>query len=158
MKANTKKSVKCFTTHRSLIGRPRFVIKYDQLKMLLEHRFSVQQIANMLGVSVSTVHRRMEEFNLSVSASYATITDYELDSLVSDIQHHFPMCGNCQMEGQLARVQQRHIREAQRRVDPEGSMLRRLNALQRRVYKVAAPLSLAHGRQPSIDKWMATIN
>ena len=35
------------------IGHPRFVIKYDQLKMLLEHHFSVPQIANMLGVSVS---------------------------------------------------------------------------------------------------------
>lgn len=102
----------------------------------------------MLGVSVSTVQWRMGEFDLSVSATYATLTDNELDSLVSDIQHHFPMCGNHQMEGQLLawgfRIQQHRIREAQRRVDPEGSILRRLNALQRRVYKVAAPLSLWH--------------
>ena len=55
----------------------------------------------MLGVSVSTVQWRMGEFDLSVSATYATLTDNELDSLVSDIQHHFPMCGNHQMEGQL---------------------------------------------------------
>ena len=40
------------------------------------------------------------------------------------------------------RIQHR-IREAQR-IDPEGSVLRCLNALQRRVYKVAAPLSLWH--------------
>ena len=36
------------------------------------------------------------------------------------------------------------MRESQRRVDPEGSMLRRLCAIQRRVYKVAAPRSLYH--------------
>ena len=70
------------------------------MKMLLEH-FTVPQKANMLGVSVSTVRRRMAEFDLPVSATFATLTDDELDSLVSDIQHHFTKCGNCQMEGQL---------------------------------------------------------
>lgn len=110
-------------TEEGFIGRPRYIIKYDQLKMLLEHRFTVPHIANMLGVSVSTVRRRMAEFDLSVAATYATLTDDELDSLVSNIQNHFPNCGNRQMEGQLLargfRIQHR-IREAQRRADPEG--------------------------------------
>ena len=99
----------------------------------------------MLNVSISTVRRRMSEYGLSVSATYASLSD---DSLVADIQHHFPMCGNRQMQGQLLargfRVQQHRVRDSQRRVDPEGSVLRRLNALHRRVYKVAAPLSLWH--------------
>ena len=69
--------------------------------MLLEHRFTVPHIANMLRVSVSTVRRRMAEFDFSVAATYATLTDDELDSLVSNIQNHFPICGNRQMEGQL---------------------------------------------------------
>ena len=102
----------------------------------------------MLGVSVSTVQQHMTEFDLPISATYATLTDDELDSLVSNIQNHFPNCGNRRMEGQLLalgfRIQQHRIQEAQRRVDPEGSMLRRLNALQRHVYMVAAPLSLWH--------------
>lgn len=114
--------------------------------MLLEHQFTVPQIATMLGVSVSTV-QRMTEFNFSVSATYATLTD-ERDSLVSDIQHIFLNRENRQMEGQLLargfRIQRHCIREAQRRIDPEGSVLRRLDALQRWVYKVAAPLSLWH--------------
>ena len=133
-------------TEEGFIGRPRYIIKYDQLKMLLEHRLTVPHIANMLGVSVSTVRQRMAEFDLPVAATYATLTDDELDSLVSNIQNHFPNSGNRQMEGQLlARGFRIHrIQEAQRRVDPEGSILRRLNALQRCVYKVAAPLSLWH--------------
>ena len=103
------------------IGRPKFSISCKQLSMLLEHRFSVPQIANMLGVSVSTV-RRITDYNLSVSATYATITSGELDSLVGEIQTQLPMCGNRQMQGHLLargyRIQQHRIREAQRRVDP----------------------------------------
>ena len=68
----------------------------------------------MLGLCVSTVRRRMAEFHLSVSATYATLTDDELNSLVMiNIQYHFPMCGNGQMEGQLLaqgfRIQQQFI-------------------------------------------------
>ena len=103
------------------IGRPKFSISCKQLSMLLEHRFSVPQIANMLGVSVSTV-RRITDYNLSVSATYATITSGELDSLVGEIQTQLPMCGNRQMQGHLLargyRIQQHRMREAQRRVDP----------------------------------------
>ena len=36
------------------IGRPKFCISQKQLSMLLEHRFRVPQIADLLGVSVST--------------------------------------------------------------------------------------------------------
>lgn len=130
------------------IGRPKFCISCDQLSMLLEHQFSVPQISELLGVSVSTVRRRMAEYNLSVSATYASITSNELDSLVREIQTQFPMCGNRQMQGHLLargyRIQQHRIREAQRRVDPQGSVLRRLNAIRRRVYSVPAPLSLWH--------------
>ena len=51
------------------MGRPRFVINSEQLSMLLEHRFSVPQIADMFAVSVSTVHCRMSEYGLSVGAT-----------------------------------------------------------------------------------------
>lgn len=58
------------------------------------------------------------------------------------------MCGNWQMQGHLPargyHIQQHRIREAQQRIDPQGSVLRRLNAIRRRVYSVPAPLSLWH--------------
>ena len=67
---------------------------------------------------------------------------------VSEIQYMFPMCGNLQMLGHLhyrgLRVQQVRVRESLRRVDPEGSMIRRLCTINRRAYRVDAPLSLWH--------------
>ena len=87
------------------MGRPRFDINREQITFLLQNRFTFPQIADMLGVSVRTVRRRMSEISLSVSAHYADITDSDLDSVVADIQHTFPMCGNRQMQGHLlARV------------------------------------------------------
>ena len=78
----------------------------------------------------------------------AHLDDDELDTLVREIQYQFPVCGNRQMQLQLlvrgVQVQQHRIRESQRRVDPQGSVLRWLHAIQRRVYKVAAPRSLWH--------------
>jgi hypothetical protein len=131
-----------------IIGRPKFCIGLEQLSMLLEHRFSVPQIADMLGVSVSTIRRRMTEYGLSVAATYSSLSDDDLDTLTKEIQQIFPMCGNRQMMGQLLargiRVQQYRVRESQRRIDPEGSMLRRLNSIHRRVYKVYAPRALYH--------------
>lgn len=112
-----------------VIGRPKFCIGLEQLSMLLEHRFSVPQIADMLGVSVSTIRRRMTEYGLSVAATYSTLSDDDPDTLTKEIQQIFPMCGNRQMMGQLlargVRVQQYRVRESQRRIDPEGSILRR---------------------------------
>ena len=130
------------------VGRPCFQIPRDQLTYLIENGFSVPQISEMIGVSIQTIHRRMSEYGLSISAQYSILTDYELDSIVSDIQSQFPMCGNRQMQGHLLsrryRVQQTRIREAQRRIDPQGAIIRWLHALNRREYNVPAPHSLYH--------------
>ena len=42
-------------------GRPRFFVPRDHLEYLVENRFTVPQIAEMIGVSPRTVHRRMAE-------------------------------------------------------------------------------------------------
>ena len=47
------------------VGRPYYDISYHQLETLISIRFSVPQIAELFGVSVSTI-RRMTEFDLSV--------------------------------------------------------------------------------------------
>ena len=105
-------------------------------------------MADMLGVSVRTVRRRMCEYGLSIRAQYTTISNEELDGIVRVIQQQFPMCGNRQMQGHLLsrgiRIQQSRIRESQRRVDPDGALIRRLHVLNRREYSVPAPLSLYH--------------
>ena len=135
-------------SYTGLVGRPKFAIPRQQLVYLIENNFSVPQISEMLGVSIRTIRRRMTEYGLSVAAQYATLTDDDLDQLVHSIQEQFPMCGNKQMQGHLlsrgVKVQQLRIRESQRRLCPEGTLLRRLGYLQRRKYRVAGPRSLYH--------------
>ena len=53
-----------------MVGRPRLEIPYEQLSFPIENRFSVPhvQIADMMGVSIRTIHRRMNEYGLSIHA------------------------------------------------------------------------------------------
>ena len=130
------------------VGRPTFCIPRNQLAYLLENRFTCPRIADILGVSLRTVRRRMTEYNLSIHMLYTALTDDQLDGIVSEIQHEFPTCGNRQMQGHLlaraVRVQQQRIRESQRRVDPSGSVMRRLRTINRRQYCVNGPGALWH--------------
>lgn len=130
------------------VGRPGFDVSLQQLFFLVENGFSVPQISDMIGVSVRTVRRRVSEFGLSIRAQYSTITNDELDRLVREFQVQYPLCGNRQMSGHLLsrgyRVQQNRVRESQRRVDPDGAIIRHLHVLNRREYSVPAPRSLYH--------------
>ena len=80
----------------------------------------------------------MSEYGLYVTSEYSTISDDVLNQLIMRIKQEFPTCGNKQMLGHLVsrgyRVQQVRVREAMRRVDPEGSIMRRLSSLNRRQY------------------------
>ena len=65
----------------------------EQLQFLIDRRFSVREIASLLGVGVRTVERRTHEFGLNVRRSYSTITDAELDLAVESILRSFPNAG-----------------------------------------------------------------
>ena len=74
-----------------------------------------------------------------------TMSDAELDNIIHEIKRESPTCGNKQMLYSCGfRVQQIRIcvRESIWRVGPEGTIMRRLSAVHRRQYQVAAPLSL----------------
>ena len=43
----------------------------------------------------------MTTLGLFVRSYYSTMPDTELDAIVMDIQHQYPMCGNRQMQGHL---------------------------------------------------------
>ena len=129
-------------------GRPRLDIQVEQLEYLLHLGFKCPKIADVLGVSLRTVRRRMHEFGFSVTALYSSITDPELGLLVSEIKEEFPNCGYRLMHGHLLqrghRISQARLREVLHRVDPEGIAIRRTSAVQRRKYAVSSPLSLWH--------------
>ena len=126
------------------LGRPHFSIPRNHL---VYANFSVPQIACVLGVSVSTVRRRMRDYHLTIRAIYSLISDIELESVIAEVQMQFLGWGNRQMYGYLisrgTRVQFDSQR-TQRRVDPEGSIMRRLHCLRRRHYSVCGPQHLWH--------------
>ena len=121
-------------------GRPSFNISKEQLELFLEYNFSVRKISEMLGVSVSTVNRRLSFYGLSISQTYSTL------QLVSE----YPNCDYRQMIGLLRgrgiNVQQYRVRESMRRSDPEGVLIRalQLTPISRRAYSVSSPLALWH--------------
>ena len=131
-------------------GRPKFNIPYEQLNFLVERGFTIVKMAELLGVSARTIERRFQDFGLSVRATYTDITDAQLDEVVRGIISIFPITGYKRMSGYLRsrgiRIQQNRVRDAMRRVDPEGTILRALqmNVIQRRVYSVPSPLALWH--------------
>ena len=104
----------------------------------------------MLCVSEKTVKRRLEEQGMSMRMTYSTMTKPELDELIKSILHEFPNCGYKTMRGHLlsrgVKIQESHVREAMRRSDPEGTVVRalQLQITHRRVDSVKAPLSLWH--------------
>ena len=129
-------------------GRPRYCISREQLSYLVEERFNREEIAKMLGVSVSTVQRRLNECGLSIRATYTCLCEEELDRIISQIQRAHPNTGYRRMEGFLnargIRVQQLRLRLAMQRTDPEGVVLRWLDTIHRRTYQVTSPLALWH--------------
>ena len=140
-------AVKVFTGSS---GRPRYNISIEQLEFLVQKRFSTAEIAVLLGVGKRTVERRSEEFHLSTRATYSDMSSEELDAEITSILRNFPNTGYKRMTGFLlsrnVRIQQQRIREAMRRVNPGGTLLRalELNIVQRRKYQVRSPLALWH--------------
>ena len=130
------------------VGRPRFELSKAQLESLLEEGFSVPDISSILGVSVSTVRRRMNEFGLSVRQMYTNIAPQNLQQIIGEVQSSHLYWGNRMMYGYLKsigiRVPFHTVREIQAQTDPEGSVMRRLRFLNRRQYSVPGPQWLWH--------------
>ena len=76
-----------------MAGSRRFNIAQDQLEYLLDLRFTCSDIARLLGVSLRTIRRRMEEFGLLVRNRYSSMSDSELDEEVASIKHDYPNAG-----------------------------------------------------------------
>lgn len=76
-------------------GRPKLVVSKDHIQDLIEMDLSVPCMSKLLGLSVSTLKRRMRQWGLSIRESYSKMTDDELDNLVSAIKQDSPNLGLC---------------------------------------------------------------
>ena len=74
-------------------GRPAITIPETQLALLLEHHFTLADIARMLQVSPRTVRRRIIQYGLEEEASYSELTDSQLDEITRNFVHEHPYSG-----------------------------------------------------------------
>ena len=130
-------------------GRPKFDISREQLDYFLFYDLGVQDIANVLSVSKSTVQRRFREYGISVSSAMSQVTNYQLDDLVKRLKTIFQMkvivvLIHMQLRCQGIKVSQSRVREVMQRVDPEGVGQRWLVLTPWCNYSVPGPLSLWH--------------
>lgn len=137
-------------------GRKRLDITKAQLEYLRSFYFSWSKIANLLGVSISTLQRRRREFGLDERfEKYSPISDNELDSIYTELTNSnssggiiTPNIGRRRFIGALRsrglNVQRWRVNGCIRRVDPVGATLRWRLVIQRRKYFVPTPNSLWH--------------
>ncbi|KAG9278067.1 hypothetical protein AMEX_G5862 [Astyanax mexicanus] len=131
------------------MGSPKLDIERETLEEFLETDLPVPCIAKMMGVSIRTVFRRMQQFGLS-ARRYSSMSDEELDRVVQDVKNEMPMAGYRMVKGRLrslgVHVQWRRVAASLHRVDSLGiiSRLAGLGCVVRRTYSVRGPLSLWH--------------
>ena len=129
-------------------GRPCFDISHEQLNYFLHYQFSIADIAKALGVSQSTISRRMRTYGLSQRQYSPPLSDEELDSKVREVLQEFPNAGYRRVISQLVvaglRPPQMRVRQAMQRIDPQGVAVRWLRLTPRRQYRVSGPLALWH--------------
>ncbi|KAH3747887.1 uncharacterized protein LOC127848029 [Dreissena polymorpha] len=130
------------------VGRPKYLVSRDQLETLLEMNFSNKDIASMIGISVSSVKRRLQEFNLNRRHTFSDISDDDLDSRIRQFTQGNPTLGQRNVLGQLVaegiRVQHDRVAEALLRVDSAAVAMRWTQTILRRTYSVPGPNALWH--------------
>lgn len=128
------------------VGWPELQMSRDTLQMLLDTSLPLVHLAEMHGISRSTLHRKMKDHNMSVRACYSVISDEELYQKVRAIKARMPHAGYRVVKGSLQamglRLQRKRVRLSLQSVD--GARMIQLRCIARRRYSVPAPLSLVH--------------
>ena len=110
-------------------------------------RYTWSTVADVLMISRTTLWRRLSEMNIPLS-SYTTISDADLDAVLSLLIERFPQNGIVMMWGHLKSVNifvtRQRVAESFRRVAPELIRYRQSTSISRRVYSVPAPNYLWH--------------
>ena len=130
------------------IGRPTIEIDIQDIEFLRGLRFPFCKIAVILGISRSTLYRRLEEEGLSQDLTYTDISDRDLDSELAAIKSNHPNDGERLLSGHLSRqgiiVPRAQLRASIHRVDPINTAIRRSVTIRRRVYHVEGPNCVWH--------------
>ena len=145
-------------------GRPSLKIPVEMLEELRGLGFTWTRIAEMLGVSRWTVHRRVAEYGLQDMRGFDDLPDERLDRIIQDyINNHGSASGCNIIAGYLKsiglRIQRWRVRERLANLDPENNALRWGATIQRRKYQVSWPNSLWHlDGHHSLIRWKLVIH
>ena len=108
-------------------------------------KFKWNKIAEILGVSRSTLYRRLSEEGIPDELQYSSITDRQLDTIILRIKESHPHDGEVMMLGHLQREGMRwRLRASIHRVDPINTALQKSRTVRRRVYSVSGPNVVWH--------------
>ena len=101
----------------------------------------------MLGISRSTLYRRLEEFNIP-HTDYSSLSSSQLDEVIRGIKINFPNDGEVMLKAHMLRLGYRVPRSSLRasihHVDHEKTIARQSEVIKRRVYSVPHPNFLWH--------------
>ncbi|XP_029014862.1 uncharacterized protein LOC114860437 isoform X2 [Betta splendens] len=125
-------------------GCPKLCVSREHLQELIALDMTIPCISKILGLSVKTVKRRMEEWGLRIKESYSSLTDDELDKLVSEIKQESKNMGiravRAHLRAQGHKLQQTRVLGSMRRVDRDGMVARNVSVRESRI--ISAPLLL----------------
>jgi len=146
---NSTFAQRVFVSKKPTGGRPKFIVDIEAIKLLREQEFSWNKIAEIFGVSLSTLGNIRKDFNIEDSIQpYSDISDDTLDSLIKQIKHDNPFYGEVMLAGALKSkniiVLRNRLRESIQRIDAFGTIIRLTNTISRRKYQVAGPNALWH--------------
>ena len=117
-------------------GRPTIPINESHIRFYLDYNFTIKQISDLFGCSRRTIERRMRQAGINPNERYSSISDHDLQELVSSVTLHNPNLGERSVDGILRSqgifVQRQRLRDTLWSVDPEGVHLRLRSALHRR--------------------------
>ena len=134
------------STLTSTGGRPAFKLAKEQIEQLWDTGMNWKEIANFLGVSARTLHRKRIEYG--IEQNFSEISDADLDKQVQEVLQLTPYSGESYIRGSLQgrniHVQRARIRRSFQQVDQIGRSIRRRYAICRRVYNVHGPNYLWH--------------
>ena len=126
-------------------------------------RFTWTKIAEIVGISRSTLYRRLEEEGVDLTSTYSDISNSELDRMVESIKQTHPNDGERLVIGHLHRLgivlPRSRVRASIHRVDPINTAIRRSVTIRRRVYSVEGPNSLWHiDGHHKLIKWRIVVH